>query len=439
MKRMLLCLSLMSAALPVQAKTVIQEIKTASGYTVWLSEDHTLPLVTYTFSFERSGAAYDPAGKEGAASYLTQMLDEGAGQLNSLAFHQALENKAIRYSASAGEDTINVSVQSLSEHRKEALRLMLLTLTQPTLEKEAMERIRASIVADLSQLQEEPNYKASLAWKGLVYGGHPYSHPRRGTLASVAAITDGDLRSFAASHFFNGQQPVIAVAGDITPEEIRHWELPALGTKPTPPAVAEIAHPEGKDIKQVAHDVPQTVVLLSLPGLKRSDPQFYALQVLNHVLGGDSITSRLGTQVRNNRGLAYYIGSTIEVEDGMAYLAINFSTRADAAAEALGVVKDELKFMVEHGATQQELTDAKNYLTGSFALEHDTQAEWAGFLIGIQHFNLGKDYPNKRNELIEKVTLDDVNALAKQLLSHTPVVVMVGKQAGESAPVPQER
>lgn len=113
MKR-LLCVaaSLMFCSASAWAEPKIQEIKTSSGYTVWLSEDHTLPVVTFSFLFEQSGAAYDPAGKDGLASFLTQMLDEGAGDMDSLRFHQTLENKAIRYSADAGEDSISVTVQT---------------------------------------------------------------------------------------------------------------------------------------------------------------------------------------------------------------------------------------------------------------------------------------------------------------------------------------
>lgn len=418
-----------SPAAAVEVRPLIQDIRTPSGYTVWLAEDHALPIVTVKLSFQQSGAAHDGAGKEGIASFLTQMLDEGAGDMDSLAFHQALESKAIRFGADAGQDSITVSIQSLSDHKDEALRLLLLALTRPRFDEEAVERIRASIVSDLTQLEQEPGYLASRAWKTQAFAGHAYEHPRRGTPTSVKSITRDDLHQFAQSHFFAGPAPLISVVGDITPDEIRRWNLPALAPSPTtaPATPAEISLPDGKASPHVvSFDVPQTVVVASLPALRRDDPNYYTLQVLNYILGGDSITSRLGSEVRNKRGLAYHIGSAIEVLDHAAFLSVNFATRNDAADQALSVFQDVLKNLAEKGVTPEEVNNAKRYLIGSFPLEHDTQNELAGFLLGIQHFHLGIDYPEKRNSLIEKIQAQDVNALARELLSHPPLVVMAG-------------
>lgn len=424
----LLMAGLMLLAPVGQASAKIEEVKTASGYTVWLSEDHTLPIVTAVLSFERSGSAYDPAGKEGLASFLTQMLDEGSADMDSLTFHQALEKRAIRYGATAGEDTITLSMQTLTEHKNAALTLLLQTVTKPRFDTEAVERIRASIVSDLTQLEEEPDYLASRRWKELAFPAQPYSHPRRGTIASVKALTADDLRLFAAHHFFAGQPPIIAVTGDITAEEIRKWPLPALAAPATPPMnLSEVALPDGKEPVLVPHDAPQTVVIASLPAIKRNDPRYYSLQVLNHIVGGSSITSRLGAEVRNKRGLAYHIGSSIEEMDHAAFLSVNFATRDAQAKEAVAVFTAVLKELSEKGVTEQEVLDAKHYLTGSFPLEHDTQAELAGFLIGIQRFHLGIHYPEQRNTLIDKVSLTEVNALAKELLSHPPLIVMTGR------------
>jgi zinc protease len=425
-KQALLFAGLLLWSSSAQALTNIQEIKTPSGYTIWLAEDHTLPIVTVKFSFEQSGAAYDPAGKEGLASFLSQMLDEGAGDMDSLAFHQALENNAIRYAADTGQDIITVSMQTLSEHKEEALNLLLLSLTKPRFDTEATTRIRASIISDLVQLEEEPNYIASRQWKELAFAGHPYSRLRRGTPESLKSVTHEDLRHFAQTHFFAGKAPVISVVGDITADDIRDWPLPALTPRANTPTLPDVQIPDGNAPHVVMHAVPQTVVIASLPALKRDDPQFYALQLLNQILGGNSITSRLGSEMRNKRGLTYHVGTDIEVMDHAAFISANFATRNAQANEALSVFNTVLKDISENGISEQELKEAKNYLIGSFPLEHDTQNEMAGLMIGIQHFRLGIDYPQKRNALIERVTLPDVNALAKKFLSHTPLVVMAG-------------
>lgn len=409
------------------AGPAVQEVKTDSGYTAWLVEDHSLPVVTVKMSFEKSGAAYDPAGKDGTASFLTQMLDEGAGDMDSLAFHQALESNAIRFAAEAGQDMITVSMQTLSEHKDEAMELLLAALTKPRFDEEATARIRASIISDLTALEEEPNYIASRAWKQAAFNGSPYARLRRGTPATVKAITRDDLRLFAKEHFFAGTAPVISVVGDITPEEVREWALPPLAKGAASQAIADITLPDGTDNPVlVKHNVPQTVVLASLPALRRDDPKFYALQVLNHIIGGDSIVSRLGSEVRNKRGLAYHIGSGIEVMDHASFLSASFATRNAQTAEALAIFNSVLQDVRDNGITEQELADAKSFITGSFPLEFDTQNELAGYLIGIQHFHLGIDYLDKRNAYISNVTREEVNALAKQLFAHKPLVVMAG-------------
>lgn len=432
MKRALLIASLTLFSFSAVAGG-IKEIKTDGGYTVWLAEDHTLPVMTVKISFEKSGAAYDPADKPGLAAFLGQMLDEGAGDMDALTFHKALENKAIRFSVDTGQDLITVSMQTLSENKDEALKLMLLALTRPRIDPEAFERIRASITADLTQLQEEPDYIASRKWKELAFGNHAYAHPRRGTPDSLKTITREDLKLYAETHFFAGARPVISVVGDVTAEEIQDWDLPAFKENAAATNLPDVTVPDAEAPVVVTHNVPQTVVLASLPALKRDDPKFYTLQVLNQILGGNSITSRLGSEVRNKRGLAYHIGSGIEVMDSAYFLSVNFATRNEQAYEALGVFNEVVQDIRDKGVTEKELQDAKNYLMGSFALNHDTQNELAGFLIGVQHFNLGIDYPGKRNTFIDKVTLQDVNDLAKTLFAHKPLVVMVGKP-GAAAP-----
>ncbi len=432
---LLVCLSVVAISVNAEASAKIKPVETSSGNTVWLVEDHTLPVVTIKIAFPKSGAAQDPAGKSGLSSFLSQMLDEGAGNLNALAFRQALEDKAIRFGADTGMDMTTVTVQTLSEHKDDAIDLLLAALTRPRFDAEAVERIRASIVSDLTHLEEEPMYMASRRWKELAFPSHAYALPRRGTIESVKSVTAEDMRAFARSHYFAGAKPIISVVGDITEDEVKDWELPEYTAQARQGNdLADLTMPEGAEAPAIVKmNVPQSVVIASLQGVKRTDPRYPALQILNQILGGDSITSRLGSEVRNKRGLVYHIGTSIDIMDHAAYFSVGFATRNSEALEAMKLVRSILDEAQRNGITEQELSNAKSYLIGSFPLGSDTQNELAGMLIGIQYYDLGIDYMDKRASLIEKVSLSEVNMLAKDLLSRVPLVVMAGSP--ESADV----
>lgn len=413
------------AALPVQ------EVKAANGAAAWLIEDHTLPIVTVKIAFDRSGSAYDPAGKAGLAAFALQLFDEGAGDLNSLAFNQALEGSAIKVGADTGEDMAVVSLQTLSENRRKALELFALALDHPRFDADAVERIRADIRATLGQMQENPTYLASLHWKEAAFPGHPYASPRRGTTQSVAAITREDLQAYGAKTYGCAEKDV-AFVGDISPAEVKAWlesTFPARACARATPPVADVTLPDGRDAAiLVKKPVPQTVVEASLPSVKRDDPRYYAVTVLNHILGGDSLTSRLGKEIRDRHGLAYYAESDEEALDHAAWLSLHFATRAAKTNEALKLFREQLALAAK-GVRADEVDDAKRYLTGSFPLQIDNEGALADYLLSMQHHHLGRDYLEKRNRLIDAVTPEQVNAEAKALLSHVPLVVMVGNPA----------
>jgi zinc protease len=438
MKRFLIAvLGVLLCTPQAQAAANIQDIDGKA----WLIEDHSQPIVTIKISFSGAGAASDPAGKEGLASFVSQMLDEGSGDMDSLAYNRALEDHAIHFSADISEDSFNITLQSLSEFKGDAFTLLTQAITRPRFDTEAVERIRASIESDLKQAEENPGYVASRKWKELAFPGHVYEHPRKGTHESVAAIQREDLQTFAQDRLRCAGKRV-AIVGDITPDEVRKW----LGSAfPVPDeravaclpfaAVADITLPDGNGTPVIIEkDVPQTVVRASVPGIKRSDPRYYAVAVLTQILGGDSLNARLGKEIRDKRGLAYYAVAQIEDQEHAAAISAFFATLSAEAKSAMDLFFHVLKEMSDNGVTVSELNDAKNYIIGSFPLEIDNQSALAEYLIYMQRYGLGKDYLEKRNALIKAVTLEQVNAMAKTLLSHTPLVVMVGQLPAKGKP-----
>lgn len=431
--RLLAILFLALLAGPALAAARVQEV--APG--AWLIEDHTLPIVTVKITFENSGAAYDPKDRQGLSAFVSQMLDEGAGDMDSLAFHRTLESAAIHFEADAAEDTFTTGVQTLSEYKKQALDLFTLVLSSPRFDPDAVERIRTGIISGLKEAEEDPGYLASLNWKKAAFAGHPYANSRMGTPASVAAITREDLRAFAKVHFNYGSRR-IAIVGDITPQEVKEWLsgpfFKASVRKQISDALTNVTVADGTAPITVNVPVPQTVVTASLPGVMRGDARYYAVVVLNHILGGDELISRLGKEIRDKRGLAYYAQSEVAELDHVGYVAVQFATRNAKTNAAVEVFLEEIRKISEQGVTSEELADAKSYLTGSFPLQIDNEDALADYLLSMQHNHLGSDYLEKRNSLIQAVTLAQVNAVAKELFSHAPLIVMAGAPEVKSKP-----
>jgi zinc protease len=182
-------------------------------------------------------------------------------------------------------------------------------------------------------------------------------------------------------------------------------------------------------VKKIAIDldVPQSVLMIGGAGILRKDPDFIAAFVLNHILGGSAFSSRLYKEVREVRGLAYSVYSAVMPLDHAALFVSGTATRSDRTAQALEVMQAEIRKLAETGPTEEELAKAKSFLAGSFALRFDTSTKIAGQLVQLQLDDLGIDYIDKRNGLIDAVTMADVKRVAKRLLDTSMLVMVVGK------------
>ena len=414
--------------------TEVKEVKTPAGFTAWLVEEHALPLVAVKIAFKNSGYAYDPKGKEGRANMTAALLMEGAGDMDARAFYEALESSAIQLDMSADEDDFLIALESLSEHKEKAFSCLGLALSKPRFDSDAMERVKGQTQTALTQQDQDPGYQAHRAWKKLAFGDHPYANPEIGTKESVGNLSGYDMRQMQ-KRYLTRENIVIAAVGDINEAELAvliDKHLAGLPEKYDPDAkVEEVKLPAGEKPFMVEFDIPQTLVGFGTNGLKRSDPDYFHAYVMNQILGGGgSLTARLGKEIREKRGLAYSVFSRL---DPMAHAASwqgGFATRGEQAAAAREVLIATLKDFVEKGPSEQEVADAKQYLTGSFVLSLGSNADIASFLISMQLNNLGRDYLAKRNSLVEAVTRENVHAMAKRLIDTDKLLmVMVGKPA----------
>lgn len=410
------------------AATKIQKVVSPSGIEAWLVEEHAVPMIAVDFAF-RGGSSHDPAGREGLANLLSSLLDEGAGDLPSQEFQTKLEDLAIEFAFHDDADRFNGAMKTLSENRDEAFSLLALALQKPRFDGEAVERMRVQTIAALRSASKNPDKVASLLWGETLYPGHPYGRPADGTEASVAAITVDEIRA-AHGRIFTRDGLKIAVVGDIdaaTLAPLIDRVFAGLPEKGDLPPVGEVTPKAGVRAGK-AMAVPQAVVRFGGPGLKRADPDFIAAYVMNHILGGGTFSSWLYTEVREKRGLAYSVASGLSPLVHTGTFVGHVGTAADKAEETLAVIVEQMARMRDVGPSAAELAEAKAYLVGSYPLRFDTSDKIAASLLAIQVDELGIDYIDRRNGLIEAVTLDDVRRVAKRLFAEPPSVVVVGPE-----------
>lgn len=414
-----------TASSPTKALSV----PSAAGVEAWHVESPVVPMIALAFTFE-GGAAQDPEGKAGCAQMLARLLDEGAGDLTSDAFQERLAARAIELSFHAGPDAVGGSLKMLVKHADEAIDLLALALAKPRLDPDAIERVRAQVIAGLRYQQNDPGVMASRRFFREGFAGHPYGRPSSGTIESVAAITREDLLAMHALIIGRGKVKVAAV-GAISADQLAEGLNRAFGALPEAGALRAVPQTTVKDLGRrvlVDIDVPQSVIRFGLAGVPWRDPDFIPAYVLNHVLGGGAFTSRLFQEVREKRGLAYSVGTALVSHRATAMIWGYTATKNERVGEALSVIGDEIGRLVADGPSDEELQKAKDYLTGSYALGFDTSTKIAHQLVQIAFENLGMDYIARRNDMVAGVTQADIRrAAARTFADGKMLVVAAGR------------
>ncbi len=427
-KALFLAAALVSGA---QANALpIEKVTSPGGIEAWLVEDHKNPIIAFDYSFA-AGAATDPAGKEGLATMVSGLLDEGAGDLDSQAFQGRLEDLAVGLTFSADADTFGGRLKTLTDNRDEAFRLLHLALAKPRFDADAVDRVRGQMQVALQQEEQDPQALAGRAFSAALFPGHPYG--RANTEASIKAISDNDLRGWVGGHL-SRDRLVVSVVGDITPAQLAGLLDQTFADLPAKAELAQVAEaqvPAKGSLKIIRRQVPQSVVNFGEAGIKRDDPDWYSAYVMNYILGGGSFSSRLMTEVRVKRGLAYGAYTSLEPYEHGGIVAGEVATRNDKVAESLKVVKEELRKMGGSDVAAPELASAKTYLNGAFPLQMDSTTAIAALLSVVQRDHLGIDYFDRRSTLIDKVSAADVKRVAGKLLDPDKLtVVIVGDPKG---------
>ena len=401
-----------SAAGPLAHREILP-----NGAVLLVAERPAIPIVVVRVGLP-GGAVHDPADALGVASLTAELLTRGTARRSGPELDRAIEFVGGSLAAGAGSDGAAVTLAVLKKDLGLGLDLLAEVLLQPTFAADELARKVTDIQGALRRSEQDPETVAARELGRMIFPGHPYGRPVSGTIESVGKLTREQVTAFYQRHYRPDGANIVAV-GDVTVAEIRRELLQRLAAWTPPPApVAAVAKSPlvaGAEDRKIVRDLTQTTVLLGRPSIRQDDADYFALAVATYVLGGGS-ASRLYTRVREERGLAYSVySSLLPARYGASYL-VSLQTRTDGVGEAVRLTREEMARLGREPVAPRELSLAKSYLIGSFPLRLDTSGKLARFLGAVEESGLGLEYPDRYKERIGRVTEADVQRVAAKYL-----------------------
>jgi zinc protease len=431
-QRLLISATLLFVALPAMATPKIEHWTLKNGARVYFVETHNLPMVTLNVVFD-AGSARDPQGRNGLSMLTNDLLNDGTGELDADAIAATFEGLGAEFGSSNDRDMAGVNLRSLSDRAllDPALDLFARVLAAPSFPAASFERERQRALLGLKQAEASAGDVAAKAFFAQLYKGHPYAQPTEGSAAGLKALTRNDLAAFHARHYV-GRNAVLALIGDIKLSEAKKIAkrvlggLPAGEAAPPLPKVADVA-PRKRAERVLAHPSTQSHITIGEVGMARNDPDYFALYLGNHILGGSGLVSRLSQEVREKRGLSYSVYSYFMSLREPGPFLLGLQTKNSQRTEAIAVVRRVLKEFVEKGPTPEELVAAKKNVTGGFPLRIDSNRKIAEYLTVIGFYNLPLTYIDDFIPRIEAVTAEQIrDAFRRRVHPEHMLTVVVG-------------
>lgn len=423
--------SISSAAI---ATPSIQHWQSASGAKVLFVEDRDIPMLDVAVSLP-AGSSFDSADKTGVASMTHQLLDSGAEGLSEDEISRSMADIGAQFGGSLDQDRASITLRTLSNatERDKALDVMSRVLQHPVFPEEILTREKARLIAALKEAETKPESIADKAFQKAVYGNHPYALPVSGDVESVEKITVQDLNDFYQTHY-TARNAVVAIMGDVTREqaEVIAQKLTAqLSAAAAPAALPNETLKIAASEQRISHPATQSHILVGAPGMSRNDPDYFALYVGNHILGGGGFTSRLMNEVREKKGLAYSVYSYFIPLKQPGAFEIGLQTKKEQADEALQLVRKTVTEFIAKGPTEKELLAAKQNIIGGFSLRIDSNSKIIGYLSVMGFYDMPLTYLDDFTRKVEQVTVTQVRtAFARRIDPKAMATVIVGSPEG---------
>ncbi len=404
------------------------KITTSNGITVLVLEQHFLPIVEIN-ALIKTGSAHDPPEKAGLANMVASLLDEGTTTRSSKQLAEEIDFVGGSLKVRAGKDFTTASARVLKKDVDVGFTLLADILQHPAFLKQEFYRVRSKILGEIVSDNDDPGHVAMKAFNQLIFRSHSYRWPVNGSEETVSKVTLADVQGFYAKQYVPNQA-ILAIVGDLTIEQAASLVQTHFGAwkkgAARPRAVKKYSHTDKKVVQLIEKDLTQSTIVLGHGGISRTHPDFYAVTVMNHILGAGGFSSRLMDSIRDKQGLAYSIRSHYDARAISGSFWVNLQTRTETTNQAISGVLAEIKAIRESPISDQELADAKSFLMGSFPLRLDSTAKLARVLAQVEFYGLGFEYFSQYPEWIEQVTKEDVLRVAKQYLDpqHYTLVVV---------------
>ncbi len=413
---------------PKVALPEIQKATLKNGLKVLLVEHHELPTVAFNLVIQ-AGSDHDPVTQPGIASVTADLLDEGTKNRDALQISEGIESIGASFSTNSSLDGSSVTLSTLTKHVDKALDIFADVVTNPTFPEKDFERLRKTRVAALTQQRDQPTAIANNAFAYLLYGpNHPYGNNPSGTEASFSAMTTAELKKFYST-YYRPNNATLLVVGDVKLSTItskletmladwKQGEVPAFSLPEPKPADKMRVYLVDKP------GAPQSEVRIGYPALARNTPDFFAVNEMNQMLGGQ-FSSRINLNLREKHGYTYGARSGFRFNKGVGPFTAQGGIVTEKSDSALREFLNEINLMRDKGMADDELGFVKKGMLGNFALSFETPSQIAGALQNIVLYGLPEDYFNNYLQNVDAVTLDDVNRVAMQYLDASKMVMVV--------------
>jgi zinc protease len=407
-----------------------------NGAVVLAKHSPTTPAVTVHASFA-AGSIYDPPGQSGLAHFVSKTIDRGTTTRTGDEIAEALENRGVALSVSVNRHALQLVLTCLVEDLTMALATLADVVADPTFPEADVRTKRGEIVTMIRQDEDNPAAVSGETMLAELYGRtHPYGWRPRGSVECVESMRRDDLQAFHRRRIAPSTLSLVMV-GDVEPEYAVDEARRAFGgwravagegielTDPVPPSARVVT------VSPMMNKA-QADISYGFAAMRRSDPAFYALWLMNNILGQYSLGGRLGDSIRERQGMAYYVFSAADPNVIRGPLTIRAGVSAENVERAIASIDAELFALAKDGPTDRELVESKQYLVGSMPRNLETNLGIAIFLQTVEFFQLGLDYDLRVPELLGRVTRDDVHDVARRTLDPTRAVVAVaGPYSGQ--------
>src|SRR5688572_19069569 len=401
-----------------------------NGITVITKANHTSPTVSLLVT-ARAGAFNDPPDRDGTAALCARVLDRGTSKRPADVIADDLDGRGASLSVIAGRHQMALAATCLADDFEAVLALVADVARHPAFADEEIATRKETLITSIRQEEDNPATVAGDAFARALYGEHPYGRKVRGSVAAIEAIRRQDLVRFHQKGF-DPATLIVIVVGDVVEELavpvittlFSDW-APSGKDKPTL-VVPEPARASGRQLVSVPMmNKAQADVVYGLVGVRRSDPDFVAISVMNNALGQYAIGGKLGDSIRERQGMAYYVSSSLDATFGPGPFSIRAGVAAANVEKTIASIDAELTSVIDAGFTQQEIDESKSYMVGALPRQLETNAAIASFLLTIETFNLGLDYDERLPGLIGAITKDAADAAARKLLDPKRATVAV--------------